>query len=425
MTMRPLLRGYAWCILCIAAISLNTTEVWAQEARRGGIRPSVDIVFSTVDDAVLDDAQTSAVRLLQSTVEGRLRTQRRYEIARFTGGMAPEEYIESLREVPAPLADVTVFLTVTSRRDRGLGIEVDVWDGERFRWSGVESLPTDTGRFVVADDIARMVSREVAALFPGFARLRFTNTGRRSDYYVYVDDSPLGTNIGEIELPVGAYEIDVRVRDEQFEYTVGRRQVTLRPDDFIDIRFTVEDLPRPSDDASRPADERRTAAIFDLEAAYAVPSTGLSMFRNADAVLVTARALFADAFVSGLVLGAEAGIAYGDTTFPRSGVEFDIEYDLARFMGTAGLVLGPSSGVDFMVRASGGATFVTSEVENTALDVFDEETGWHPAFGFSTEFGFGFFEAVRVSLRTSWFAFVDEDSVRSWSMVGIGFGTRY
>ncbi len=423
--MRPLLRGYALCILCFVAAGVRPPSAWGQQSRHDGIRPTVDVIFSTVDTAALDDAQTNAVRLLQSTVEGRLRTQQRYEIARIGGQTTPEEYVASVRAVDVPIADATVFLTLVSRRDRGLSIEFDVWDGERFRWSGVEVLPTDGDRFAVADEVADMVSREVAALFPGFARLRFTNTGLRDDYYVYANDTLLGTNIGEIELPVGEYEIDVRVRDERLEYVVGRREVTLRDDDFIDIRFALRDPSRPSDESSRAVDEHRPGAILDIETAYAIPSTGLSMFENADAISVTARAMVTGAFVPGLLVGTEVGIAYGESSFLESGVELDIEYDLTRFMGTTGYVVGPASGVDLLIRASGGVALVRSAVHIPLTDNIDEETDWYPAFGFSTELGFGLVGAARVSLRTSWFAFVDDNSVRSWSMIGIGLGTRF
>ncbi|MCG8479357.1 MAG: hypothetical protein MI724_09705, partial [Spirochaetales bacterium] len=422
MTMRPLFRGYALFILCTIAMGVHPPSIWSQQSRRGGIRPAVDVVLSTFDVAILDDAQMNAVRLLQSTVEGRLRTQRRYEIARLTGRATPEEYVASLDGETAVRADGTVFLTLASRRDRGVSIEVDVWDGERFRWSGVEVLPTDDSRFAVADDIARRVSREVAALFPGFARVRFTNTGRRDDYYVYVDETLLGTNIGEIELLVGEYEIDVRVRDERFEYAVGRREVTLLPDDFIDIRFAVGEVARPPDESARAADERRPGAILDVEVAHFIPSTGLAMFENADATSVTTRALFTGVFVPGFVLGVETGIAYGETTFIESDITFDIEYDLTRLMGTTGFMVGPTSGVDFVIRASGGTAFVRSEVRNSSLNVFEEETDWYPAFGFSTELGFGLVGPMRLAVRTSWFAFVDGDTVLSWSTIGIGLG---
>lgn len=398
---------------------LIVTTVGAQTGSDGtNLQPAVDLVF-VAEVETLSDSEQRAVQLLFSAVEGAFRSQRRYRLVRTDATVLPD-----------PGARPTAFVSVAPRRDGRLGVETDIWDGTEFATSHVFDLPTDRSRFSAADEVAIAMTEGMGELFPGFGRVRFSNDGYSASYYVYADGTFLGANIDEIELLIGEYEFEVRRRDDGFEQVVGRRDVRLEDDDFVEVSFSLSRTPPPIPGYLRLTNpNERWSALFDLRGSYLIPLEGFDFLDTDYGAGVMASALFNDVLFSGLVVGAITGHLYitgTDVEFP------DVGYEISATpaMGVLGLSVGPVSGVDFIVRAAGGMALTRYTVTLPNLDgteSTDEFDDLFPAFEGVMEFGFGIWRNLRLSLHSSWFGVWDdnEDQLFSWIGVGIGIGGRF
>lgn len=396
------------------------------DAQRGGtgesLQPAVDLVF-VADEQALSDLEQRATQLLFSAVEGAFRSQRRYRLSR-----------SDFQTPPEPTNRPTAFVSVEPRRDGRLGVETDIWNGSEFTASDVFDLPTDRRRFPAADEVAMAMTDGIEALFPGFGRVRFSNQGFAAAYYVYVDGSYLGTSIDEIELLVGDYEFEVRRRDDGFEQVVGRRDVRLDTDDYVEIRFSLSRTPPPVPGFLRLTDPNdRWSALFDIRGGYAIPLAGFDFLDPDYGTAAMASALFNDVGPSGLVLGATAGHLYTtgsivDSPDPNDPIEVELQATPA--MGVLGVSVGPVSGVDFIVRGGGGMALTRYTETSTGpdgADTTEEANDLFPAFEGVMEFGFGLWRNLRVSLHASWFGIWDDDEEElfSWIGVGLGIGGRF
>lgn len=382
------------------------------------LQPAVDLVFVAEMES-LSDPEQRAAELLFSAVEGAFRSQRRYRLSRTLAGALPE-----------PGKRPTAFVSVAPRRDGRLGVETDIWDGSEFTASEVFDLPTDRSRFSAVDDVANAVTDGVESLFPGFGRVRFSNDGYSASYYVYVDGAFLGTDVDEIELRVGAYEIEVRRRDDGFEQVVGRREVRLEDDDYLEIRFSLTRTPPPIPGFLRLTDpNERWRALFDVRGSYLIPLEGFDFFDMDCGGAVIASALFNDVVIPGFVLGATAGHIYFIGTDAEFG-EDSYELSATPAMGVLGLSVGPVSGVDFIVRAGGGMAltrFTETFPNSDGTEYTQEFDDLFPVFEGVVEFGFGIWRNLRLSLHSSWFGVWDdyEHELFSWIGVGLGIGGRF
>jgi hypothetical protein len=247
---------------------------------------------------------------------------------------------------------------------------------------------------------------------------------------VYVDGTFLGANIDEIELLVGAYEFEVRRRDDGFEQVVGRRDIRLESDDYVELRFSLARTPPPVPGFLRLTDpNERWSALFDVRGSYVIPLEGFDFLDMDYGVGVMASALFNDVGVSGIVLGATAGHLYITGTDAELG---EVSYDISATpaMGVLGLSVGPVSGVDFIVRAGGGMalTRYTATIQDTTgASIVEESDDLFPAFEGVMEFGFGMWRNLRLSLHSSWFGVWDDttNELFSWIGVGLGIGGRF
>ncbi|MFW5827323.1 MAG: hypothetical protein ACOCU4_04490 [Alkalispirochaeta sp.] len=403
-------------LLLLLGVTAATPELVAQTTSGSDLQPAVDLVFVAGMES-LSDSDQRATALLFSAVEGAFRSQRRYRLSRTDTALLPD-----------PADHPAAFVSVAPRRDGRLGIETDIWNGSEFTSSQVFDLPTDRDRFSVAEEVAQEVTAEIAALFPGFGRVRFSNSGYPASYYVYVDGEFLGANIDEIEMLVGSYEVEVRRRDDGFEQVVGRRDVRLAGDDYLELRFSLAQTPPPVPGFMRLTDpNERWSALFDLRGSYLIPLNGFEFLDTEYGMAVTASALFNDVLIPGLVLGATAGHLYTTGT----DVEFgDVSYELSATpaLGVLGLSVGPVSGVDFIVRGAGGMALTRSSASVPTPDGSDEalvSDGLSPAFEGVMEFGFGIWRNLRLSLHSSWFGIWEDDQIFSWIGVGLGIGGRY
>ena len=84
-----------------------------------------------------------------------------------------------------------LFLRVTPRLDGTIRVDADVYHDGGFRASQEDDLPVGEERFTQVDRIADELTDAVAALYPGFGRIRFTNTGYPASYVVRVDERTL------------------------------------------------------------------------------------------------------------------------------------------------------------------------------------------------------------------------------------------
>ncbi|MFW5693521.1 MAG: hypothetical protein ACOCYB_00025 [Alkalispirochaeta sp.] len=394
----------------VALVGAQTSDGGAE------LQPAVDLVFVAEMES-LSESEQRATALLFSAVEGTFRSQRRYRLSRTNAA-----------ELPEPGGRPTAFVSVAPRRDGRLGVETDVWDGSEFTSSEVFDLPLDRDRFSVVEDVAQTVAEEIAGLFPGFGRVRFSNDGYAASYYVYVDGALLGANIDEIELPRGAYEFEVRRRDDGFEQVVGRRDVRLDADDYLELRFSLARTPPPIPGFLRLTDpNERWSALFDIRGSYLIPLDGFDVLDTEFGAAVIASALFNDVLISGLVLGGSAGHVYttgNDVDFEDVSYEFNV----TPAMGVLGLSVGPVSGVDFIVRGAGGMALTRADTRVPTPDGSDEvlvSDGLSPAFEGVMEFGFGIWRNLRLSLHSSWFGIWEDEQLFSWIGVGLGIGGRY
>lgn len=389
----------------------------------GGIQPALSLVYRTeLSSATPQEERTAS--LVFSATEAAFRDQRRYTLERMAdGGDA------------AAIDHLAVELTISRRPDGSLGAHLDIWDGTAYSTSRVFDLPLTARRFAVAAEIARAATESVESLFPGFGRIRFTNSGVDRPYHVYVDDAYLGGSIEEVELPVGAYEIDIRRRDDGFEHVLGRSSVTLERDDFLDVRFSLSSEPPVVPGYLRLIDpNERWTAILDIRAAYMIPFQGFDEIQDPLGVAAFATATFNDVPLRGLLFGFEAGhvLLTANDTFEERDVE--LELTATPLMATLGWGVGPVDRFDFVVRGSGGVTLTSKEItaEEEPLDPANplepppsRADGLAAAVGGVMEFGVVPGRALRFSLQASWFGVVEEDDVFSWIGVGLGVGGRF
>lgn len=400
-----------WAVL----LAVFTAPIVAQEDTVDPLQPDVELILIADRDALAADQQRS-IDLVFSAVEAAFRVQRRYDLSR-------RSVSESVDEPDGPAAVVRVV----TRNDGSLGVETDVWDGAGYVASEVYDLPVDDQRFSAAEEIAATLVEQMAGIFPGFGRLRFSNNGFAAPFYVYIDDSYLGAGIDEIDLPTGRYTVEIRRRDDGFEQVVGRVPVQLGEDDFVDVRFSMDRQPPPVPGYLRLMNpEDRWRALLDLRGSYLIPTGGNDYFDATIPVAGFATALFNDVGIRGFVVGFEAGHIYSSGVDPLSDGAVTVE--ATPLFGVLGLTVGPVSGVDLVIRGGGGMALTRSTVEfddgSGVLSTFAAD-GYAPAITGTMEFGFGLWGNSRLSLHASWIGIVEDGELFPWIAVGLGFGGRF
>jgi hypothetical protein len=142
--------------------------------------------------------------------------------------------------------------------------------------------------------------------------------------------------------------------------------------------------------------------------------------------------LFGDIPFRGFTTGFDAGfLRYVGTV--DSGDEFNssevtVTVQATPILGTLGLSVGPVSGVDFVVRGSGGIAIyrVTEEEDSDGTGDWDRSfNDIDPAFAGVAEFGFGLGRNRRLSLEAAIFGIVTDDNTVTWLQLGIGLGGRF
>lgn len=379
------------------------------------VQPRVTLVFGVTtpeDTAVTEEAR----ELLETAIEGELRSSLRYVLTRTRTGDSPERFAAGLR------GDAAVFARTAPRRDGSLRVELDIWREGRFVWSLESQLPLGRERFRVAAELSQSVERELARTFPGFGRLAFRNTGFDHPYFVYADGTLIGVSLRALELLPGTYNMEIRRQDEGFEHVVGRRSVTLRDDDYLELQFRMERNPPPVPGFMRltdPADRWNT--LFDIRGAVVIPQQG---FGDLEGVGYGAFAtvLFNHVLFSGHVFGFEAG--YINYRPEETAEGLDVEMEITSLIATTGISVGPVSRVDYIVRAGGGMALTRTDTRyNPAgLSFRFTENGYAPAFAGSMEFGFGVGEAMRFSLNISYQGIYEEAEDQIFSFIGLGLG---
>jgi hypothetical protein len=387
------------------------------------VQPAVLLVFGPVEAAAVQ-AVREARELLETTVEGELRSSLRYDLTRVRSELDPETYTRRPAAVGA--ADAVVFARTVARTDGSLRVELDLWRSDSFIWSVESRLPVGRERFEVVADLASELESRLSRSFPGFGRLAFNNTGVAQPYYVYANDALLGVGLRAIELPVGTYNLEIRRVDEGFEHVVGRRSIRLADDDYLEVRFRMDREAPPVPGFLRltdPAD--RWNALFDLRGAVMIPREGFSGYEGTG-VGFFATALFNDVLFRGHVFGFETGYVYFE---PDSAIDdLELELEITSLMASTGISVGPVSRVDYIARVSGGMALTASEVsvgfdENS---VFSENgTGYAPAFAGSMEFGFGFGRSARFSVNIGYLGVHEDGDLFSFIALGVGLGGRF
>ncbi|TVR71548.1 MAG: hypothetical protein EA427_04265 [Spirochaetaceae bacterium] len=379
------------------------------------VQPRVILVFGVTtpeDTAVTEEAR----ELLETAIEGELRSSLRYVLTRTRTADAPERHAPGLR------SEAAVFARTAPRRDGSLRVELDIWRDGRFVWSLESQLPLGRERFRVAADLARSVERELARTFPGFGRIAFRNTGFDQPYYVYANGTLIGVSPRALELTPGTYNMEIRRRDEGFEHVVGRRSVTLRDEDFLELRFRMERNPPPVPGFLRLTDPTdRWNALFDIRGAVMIPQQGFGDLEGVG-YGAFATALFNHVLFTGHVFGFEAGYINYRPDGEMDGL--DLEMEITSLIATTGISVGPVSKVDYIVRAGGGMALTRTKVWYDPIGIafkFDDN-GYAPAFAGSMEFGFGVGEAMRFSLNISYQGIYEEAEDQVFSFIGLGLG---
>lgn len=424
--MVPFFRRFATVLLVLALLPVVTVGLAAQDQT---LQPSLRLIVSA-DSGSMTQEEAEARRLIFAAIEARFASQYRYRMSRTATSLAPEEYTA---ETDLTAYDAVLFLRLNPRLDGTVRFDYDVWHQESFVRSGEEELPFGEDRFSTVDRIADDLTEAVGAQFDGFGRLRFTNNGFDHNYYVKINDQSFGANVEEIDLPVGAYEIEIRRRDDGFSQVVGRRAITLSPDDFFEIVFRMDRAAPPVPGYLRLTDPNdRWRGIFTIRGSGIIPLDGFEDQEMDEGWSTTATALFGDVPFRGFVLGFEAGyLRYTATeTIEESFGETDIDIDvnMTPVLGTLGLTVGPVSGVDFIARGGGGVAIykTRADVEFNGTEIAEErESRIDPIVNGTAEFGFGFGDHFRLSAQFGVFQVFGQDDPFSWIELGIGIGGRF
>lgn len=401
--------GLAFCVV---------SGVTAQET----IRPAV--VLAVYDDAGDDQSGDSeARRLVTTAIEGRLRADLRYRLSRRSFSEDPERFLaglESGQDGPA-----VVLIRLAPRRDGTYRVELDIWRSGEYRWSTEEDLPGGDNRFLIADALAAELSRELGALYPGFGRVRFTNTGADADFYVFADGTYLGANLPAIELPIGSYDFEIRRREDEFEHVIGRSTIELERDGLYELRFALGERPPVVPAILRLTDPRdRWKLLFDVSSFYGVPTFEIAQDNEVVSVLGLATVLLNDVLLRNHVVGFQAGFLgswYNEDSLSS-------ELFLTPVMVTTGFSIGPVAGVDLVFHFGGGVAATGSDFVYTDIDGIEqrfEGRGFAPAYVGTMQFGFGVYDPLRLSLTTSGFGVVEDGRAYTWIAVGLGVGARF
>lgn len=402
----------------LAFVSVLSVTIAAEET----IRPTV--VLAVYDDGAVErPADLEARRLVATTIEGRLRADLRYRLSRTTITDDPERYLDEIDTGDGGPAIVLVRLA--PRRDGSLRVELDLWRGGEYRWSFEEELPSGDDRFLIVDALAALLSREIAELYPGFGRVRFASTGAQVDYFVYADGAYLGADLYAIELPIGDYEIEIRRRDAEFEYAVGRTTITLQDNDLYELRFELSERPPAVPAFLRLADpEDRWSRLFDITALYSIPMFDVAEGLDLHAATGLATVLFNNVFFRNHILGFQAG--FSETWYDED--PLSNELSVTPVMATTGFAIGPVAGVDFVLHAGGGIAATSSEFVYTDGDGDEQQFGDHgfaPAYSATMQYGFAVIRAFRVSLTVNLLGVVEDETVYNWLGFGFGVGARF
>ncbi len=407
--------GKGLFILMMAGL---TASLAAQDAV-STVQPAVTLFFSGSSGVLPGGEQ----EYFEGVLEGELRNSFRYRLNVVRTDQTPDNVV-------TPDLSSAVFARISADSGATVRLQVDIWRDGRFTWS--RDLPVSAGgdRYAQLNELASETALRLAETFPGFARVRFTNTGHPHPYYVYLDGAFFAAGPREVELPVGTYRVEVRRRDGDFEHVVGASLLTLQDNDFRELTFALTLAPPPVPPLLRLLDPaRRWRAIVDVSAGVAIPTANLG-FLEGTGFTGSARASFNDVLFHGHVMGLETiylgyrggGSSGGDGEPGNS----DSKLDLTSLLVTTGFTEGPISGVDVVFRVGGGLALIT-----TALRVDDPESpdltseGFVPAFSFSMEFGFGLFGNWRLGTTVSWFGLVEEQTVYSFLNLGLGLGGRF
>ncbi len=393
------------------------------------VQPSLHLVFPE-RTAGLSVNEEEVYRSVLVTVEARFSAQRRYRLSRSFTGVDPEATI-SRRDFAE--YDAVVFIGFASRLDGSLRGDYDVFREGAFLRSGDKQLVPGSTLFADADAFADEIASAVEGLFPGFGRLRFSNTGYPHNFYVYADGVFVGANVTEIDLPAGSYNIEIRRRDDGFSQVVGRRPVQLGNDDFYEITFNMSRSAPPVPGFMRLTNpNQRWRGIFTLRGTGLIPLEGFNHLDAEGAVSTAATVLFGHIPFRGAVIGFEAEHLWysGTSDGDNSSGEPDIAVNVGgtTVMGILGLTVGPVSGVDFVARVGSGVMLyrVGEKAELDEIKLYqDDYQRIDPAFNGAVEFGFGVGTHGRLSLQTALLGVVREGDLYSWLQLGIGLGGRF
>jgi len=408
-------------ILLVTVIAL-ACSIALPLAAQNSIQPAVVLaVFDDVGENRAEDLE--ARRLVTTTIEGRLRADRRYRLSR----QAIEEDVD--RFLSARGADddssAVVMIRLAPRRDGSYRVELDIWSTGDYRWSTEEELPTGDDRFLIADALAAELSRELGALYPGFGRIRFANTGADADYYVFADGRYLGANITAIELPIGTYDLEMRRREDEFEHVIGRSTIDVERNGLYELRFALGERPPTVPAIVRLSDpEDRWKVLFDVSSLYTIPTFEIAGDTDEQSVMGLATALFNDVLFRNHLLGFQAGVL--STWYNEDSLSSELY--VTPVLATTGFAIGPVAGVDLVFHFGGGLAATTSDFVYTDTDGIEQRFGGQgvtPAYIGTMQFGFGIYDPFRLSLTTTGFGVVEDGEPYTWIAVGLGVGARF
>jgi hypothetical protein len=412
-------------ITCVLAAVLGSTAAVADlgaQSPGADIQPRVRLVI--YDDGTIErEADLEARRVVARTIEARLRDDLRYRLTRETIEVDPERYLEERSDDEENPAIVIVRLA--PRRDGTLRVELDLWYEGAYRWSLEEEVPIGDGRLLLADALASRTSRETAALFPGFARVTFRNTGADVDYYIYANGQYLGANLPAIELPVGTYEFTVERRDAGFIHTVGRRELQLAADDFYQLEFSIAETAPTVPGYLRLLDQGdRWRVVFDVTGYYAFPTFEVPQDVDLWGGGALATAVFNDVLFRSHILGLQSG--YVGSWYDESGINGTL--GINPLMIVTGISIGPVAKVDFLGYIGGGVARTRTEFEVSDEDGLDrtfDMASYSPIVSGTAQFGYTVFGAFRVSVTTNLMTVIEGEEFYSWIGIGLGVGARF
>lgn len=423
---RTLYTRLSLCVLFfLAALTVS--------AQDNGIQPRILVHTPEAQDAPANII--SLTERVNSDLLRELNDRNRFNLTVKEAPADLEAFMVGLNEEPPEEADVVVAGVLDRRRDGSYRFLFDVWSArlnrvffsQEFDARGLPAMGNEEAVALLSRQVQEQVEEAILELFPGFGWLVFDNQGVEASYEVIINGTSAGVNLQEISLLPGSWRIEILQEIDERVYTMARDEVELAPEDYYRLVFELSDNP-PEIPAyqrlRRTRDDWGVGIEFELNHFFPTSSVARNLFDNGSAIL--ARFVANDVPFSNMVFGIETGLGSFE---PLPGGTTDPDFAFIPLLGFLGYRLGPFEGVDFTVKAGGGAQLaqVWYELDPAIYggtgSIEDEEI--IPTVRGAAELGYNWGRNIRVYFGGNFWGFLEEDGPINFVGLHGGFGIKF